>query len=82
MIRRLVRAPVAVLMRFVMNRPQLKARVRAALARSPLLTTLMLRLTQQSSYRPPAARRAPGAMTPRSKRMLQALQKARQARLD
>lgn len=84
MIRRLLRLPLAMLVRFVVSRPQLKARVRIAVARSPALTKLMRRLTGQSSYRPPARVKlpAPGAMTPRSRRILHQLKKAQQSRPD
>jgi hypothetical protein len=81
---RLLRLPLAMLMRFVMSRPQLKAKVRVTIARSPMLTKLIRRLTRQSSYQPPARvkRQAPGAMTPRSQRIFHHLKKAQQGRLD
>lgn len=84
MIRRLLRLPLAMLVRFVVSRPQLKAKVRVAIARSPVLTKLMRRLTRQSSYQTPARvkRPAPGAMTARSQRILLHLKKAQQGRPD
>jgi len=84
MIRRLLRLPLAMLVRFVVSRPRLKATVRIAIGRSPLLAALMRRLTGQSSYQPPARvkRPAPGAMTARSQRILHQLKKAQQRRPD
>lgn len=84
MIKRLLRLPLAMLVRFVVSRPQLKAKVRVKIARSPVLTKLMQRLTRQSSYQPPARikRQAPGAMTARSQRIFQHLKKAQQGRPD
>lgn len=84
MIRRLPRWLLAMLVRFVVSRPRLKAKVGVAIAGSPVLTKLMRRLTGQSSYHPPARvkRPVPGAMTPRSQRILHQLKKAQQGRPD
>lgn len=84
MIRRLLRMPLAMLVRFVVTRPRLKAWVRTTVARRPLLTKLLHRLTRQSSYQAPARprRQTRGAMTPRSQRIFRDLKKAQQARPD
>lgn len=81
---RLLRLPMAMAVRFVVTRPRLKAKVRLTIARWPLLTKLVQRLTRQSSYQAPVRprRQASGAMTPRSQRILRDLKKAQQARPD
>ena len=80
MIKRLLRRPFAMLVRFVVTRPGLKARVRMTIARSPLLTRLVFRLTGQKAQ--VEKRRPLGPMTPRAKRIYRNLKQAKQARPD
>lgn len=80
MIKRFLRRPLAMAVRFVVTRPGLKARVRAAVARWPLLTRLMYQLMGHPELQ--HKRRPLGPMTPRSKRIYRDLKKAKQARPD
>ena len=86
MMRRLLRVPLAMIIRIIMTRPRLKLAARRMLMRWPLLAGLARRLTHQSSFQPPLRRtRAHGAaqiMTVRSSRIYHALRKERNTPRD